>query len=106
MTWWSLLLLVLVASFPSVLLTILLWKLLRSSTSSQQASTVLLERAINLLSARDPSEFLRLQTSPSTSLLYPPSEPGEPVEDTGPLSAYQRAIQEGAPDDVAQFVED
>lgn len=105
MTWWFTLLLVLVASCPSVLLTILLWRYLLASTRTQQATTALLERAINALSAKDVDEFLRMQRSSSTSLLYSPSEPEEPAEEPKP-DAYQEAIDLGVPDDVAQFIEE
>ena len=64
---------------------------------------------MNLLAARSPEEFLRLQTSPSTSLMYPPND-DEPdlgqLDDDREVSAYQQAIELGVPDDVAQFLED
>lgn len=93
----------------------MLWSMYSTTTRSLQMENretrMLLERAMNLLKAESPEEFLRMQTSkttPSTSpqkptRQYPSPEP-DPLE--GPeQSAYEQAITEGVDDDIAQYIE-
>lgn len=104
MTWWQVLLIVLVAVVPTVALTVLLLRMLSATAKGQQVLAVLLERAMDRLSSATTDDFLRMQRSSSTSLLYSPSE--TETATVAELDAYQQAINQGVPDEVAQFLEE
>lgn len=105
LTFWTLCVLVLLAVTPSVILMILLVRMLPLWRVALTAQPALLERAMDLLSARSANEFLRTQTTHSSSLLYPPND-GPATEPEKPQTAYQKALADGVPDDIAQFLED
>lgn len=98
----------LVALIPLVLLLTMLWRTLSAWRESLHSTATLLERSIDLLATRSPDDFLRVRTSRSISPMYSPSDGDEPDEPEGSSAvgdAYQKAIDEGAPDDVAQYLE-
>lgn len=100
----------LVTAIPSLALVVVLWLHLKSMMAAASQMAVLTERAMDLLAARSSEDFLRARTSPSTSLLYPPSDEPD-LGQLGPKEddvddAYQAAINLGVPDDVAQYLEE
>ncbi len=104
MPWWLVLVLVLLAAAPSIILTVVLLRALPLIKAAMASWPTLLERAMDLLSSRSAEEFLRTQTSRSTSQLYSPSEPV--TEPERPKSAFEQAVAAGVPDDIAQYLEE
>jgi len=94
-----------------LLTTVVLYRTMREQMKTLSQLPTLTERSLDLLAARElgdeeQARFLRMRTSPSTSLPQPKTATPYPRPDRDGEKSLDQLVEDmGVPDDIAQFID-